>query len=79
MRIFNRPSLFRILLEVRTHAELDRGEGARVRLLAERHGAEDVTVITQDAVMARSRHPRRLTLAVAAIAASRSRSPASAS
>ena len=68
MRILNRRSLFRVLIEVRAHADLA-GQARVVRLLAARHRAEDVTVITQDAVIgALSAILRALTLALAGIA-----------
>jgi putative ABC transport system permease protein len=51
MRMFNRSSLFRIWVEVRKHADLDEGRRAVLELLEGRHRAEDVTVITQDAVI----------------------------
>ncbi|MEJ2190286.1 MAG: ABC transporter permease, partial [Acidobacteriota bacterium] len=51
MRIFNRSSLFRILVEVPEGADLQVAKEAVIRLLEERHRAEDVTVITQDAVI----------------------------
>jgi putative ABC transport system permease protein len=51
MRLFNRSSLFRILVELHPGEDLDRGKEALLELLAERHRAEDVTVITQDAVV----------------------------
>jgi putative ABC transport system permease protein len=51
MRIFNRSSLFRILVELPQNADLEAGKAAVLELLAERHRAEDVTVITQDAVV----------------------------
>ncbi len=51
MRMFNRSSLFRILVEVASDGELEPGKRAILQLLAERHRAEDVTVITQDAVV----------------------------
>ena len=52
MRMFNRSSLFRILVEVRTERDLEQGKRDVLELLAARHRAEDVTVITQDAVVA---------------------------
>jgi len=52
MRMFNRASLFRILLKAHPTADLDRLKGRVVALLAERHGEEDITCITQDAVLA---------------------------
>jgi putative ABC transport system permease protein len=51
MRMFNRASLFRILVEVPPNAELETAKRAVIELLAERHRVEDVTVITQDAVV----------------------------
>jgi putative ABC transport system permease protein len=51
MRVFNRSSLFRILAEVDGSSDLEVGKQAILDLLAERHRAEDVTVITQDAVV----------------------------
>ncbi|MCU0303782.1 MAG: ABC transporter permease [Thermoanaerobaculales bacterium] len=51
MRMFNRASLFRILVEVRSERELRQGKQAVLDLLAARHRVEDVTVITQDAVV----------------------------
>lgn len=70
MRLFNRRSLFRILIDVRAHADLPSAKRRVIALLRERHGEEDVTVITQDAVMSSfSRILETLTLAIAAIAA----------
>ncbi|HSF18317.1 MAG TPA: ABC transporter permease [Vicinamibacteria bacterium] len=51
MRIFNRASLFRILLESRTHTGLAATAERVTAILAERHGEEDVTVISQDSVV----------------------------
>ncbi len=51
LRIFNRTSLFRILVELHPGEDLEVGKQAILDLLAERHRAEDVTVITQDAVV----------------------------
>jgi putative ABC transport system permease protein len=70
MRLFNRRSLFRVLIDVRRHADLQTARRNVIRLMTERHGEEDVTVITQDAMLASfSRILQALTLAVAAIAA----------
>jgi putative ABC transport system permease protein len=70
MRMFDRRSLFRIMIQVRATASLDRAKAKVVKLLAERHGEEDVTVLTQDAVVATfSQILGVLTLAVGAIAA----------
>jgi len=51
MRMFNRSSLFRILVEVGSDRNLAPTKKAVLELLAERHRVEDVTVITQDAVV----------------------------
>ena len=70
MQIFNRSSLFRILIQSRSHADID-GLRSSVRdLLTERHGEEDITVITQDSVMTTfTAILGALTLALGAIAA----------
>jgi putative ABC transport system permease protein len=69
MKMLNRRSLFRLVLQVRTHADLDRARERVVRLIAERHGEEDVTGITQDAVLgAFTSILGALTLALAGIA-----------
>jgi putative ABC transport system permease protein len=69
MKMLNRRSLFRLLLQVHTHADLDRAKERIVRLIAARHGEEDVTVITQDAVVgALTSILGALTLALAGIA-----------
>jgi putative ABC transport system permease protein len=68
--MFNRTSLFRILVKVRAHADLDRAQTHIVELLTERHGEEDITCIRQDSVVeALSGILNALTLALAAIAA----------
>ena len=70
MRLFNRRSLFRILLDVRAHADLEVAKANVIAVMKERHGEEDVTVVTQDAVMSSfSKILQALTLAVAAIGA----------
>jgi putative ABC transport system permease protein len=51
LRLFNRTSLFRILAEVRSSRDMDAAKDKVTALLAERHGEEDVTVLTQDAVL----------------------------
>jgi putative ABC transport system permease protein len=69
MRIFNRRSLFRVLLDVRAHADLEATKARVVAVMRERHGEEDVTVVTQDAVMSSfGRILQALTLALAGIA-----------
>jgi len=70
MRMFDRRSLFRIFVEVRASADLAAAKRRILRLLAERHGEEDVTVLTQDAVVSTfSQILGALTLALGAIAA----------
>lgn len=50
MRLFDESSLFRILVQVGAHGELERARERVVALLTERHDEEDVTCITQDSV-----------------------------
>lgn len=70
MKMFNRSSLFRIVIEMRSHLDLEPAKEAIVALLAERHGEEDITCITQDAVVSTfSSILGALTLALGAIAA----------
>ncbi len=71
MKMFDRRSLFRIFVQVRGTADLERAKRKVVRLFITRHdGEEDVTVLTQDAVVATfSQILAALTLAVGAIAA----------
>jgi putative ABC transport system permease protein len=69
MRLFNRTSLFRILIEVRVHDGMDETRRTILGLLQQRHRADDVTVISQDALLsAFSQIMRALTLALAGIA-----------
>jgi len=69
MKMLNRSSLFRLLLQVRAHTDLDRAKERALRVIAERHGEEDVTAITQDAVLgALTSILGALTLALAGIA-----------
>ena len=51
MRMFNRSSLFRILVEMESPDRLGEGKADIVALLRDRHRADDITVITQDAVV----------------------------
>jgi putative ABC transport system permease protein len=69
--LFNTESLFRLLVEARSRAAIEPAKAAITHLLKLRHdGEEDVTVITQDAVLATfDRILRALTLGVAGIAA----------
>jgi putative ABC transport system permease protein len=70
MKMLNRSGLYRLLIQARSHADLEGVKQAVVRVIAERHGEEDVTVITQDAVVsAFNAILNALTLALAGIAA----------
>lgn len=70
LKMFNRSSLFRLIVEVAPGADPAETERQLVRVLAERHGEEDVTVLSQDSVVsAASGILRALTLAIGAIAA----------
>ncbi|MFH1981834.1 MAG: ABC transporter permease [Pseudomonadota bacterium] len=69
--VFNRSSLFRILVQARSREAIPRAKQAILDTIRDRHdGEDDVTVITQDAVLATfDRIITALTLAVAGIAA----------
>ncbi len=69
--LFNAPSLFRILVEARSREAVKRAEEEARRIIQRRHeGEDDITVITQDAVVATfDRIFRALTFTVAGIAA----------
>lgn len=69
--MFNTESLFRILIEARSRAEVPAVKDAVIEILRLRHeGERDVTVITQDAVLATfDRILRALTLAIGGLAA----------
>jgi putative ABC transport system permease protein len=70
MRMFNRSSLFRLLIQAETHSLLEPVRGRALRLLAERHKESDVTCLTQETVVSTfSGILSALTLALAAIAA----------
>jgi putative ABC transport system permease protein len=70
MKMFDRRSLFRIMIQVRGGADLETTKAKVVRLFTERHDEEDVTVLTQDAVVSTfSQILGALTLALGAIAA----------
>jgi len=52
MKMFNRSGLFRLFVEVSAHAEIDSARRAVIELLEQRHdGVEDVTLVTQDALL----------------------------
>ena len=69
--MFNSNTLFRILIEARSREAIPDARAQALEILKQRHrGEEDVTVITQDAVLATfDRLLGALTLAVAGIAA----------
>ncbi len=71
LRLFNRSSLYRILAEVGSHEDIPKAEQAALRVLRERHaGQEDITILTQDSVLATfNQILRALTAALAGIAA----------
>jgi putative ABC transport system permease protein len=71
LRLFDRTSLFRILVEAGSHEELASLSPPVLAVLKERHsGEDDVTVLTQDAVVATfGRILTILTAVVAGIAA----------
>lgn len=70
MRIFDLSSLFRVMIEVRAHADLERARERVLAVITERHDEEDVTCITQDSVVgALSQILTVLTLAVGAVGA----------
>lgn len=71
LRLFNRTSLFRILIEVGAHEQIRQARLDVLDILRQRHeGEEDVTVITQDSVLSSfDRLLRALTLALGGIAA----------
>ncbi len=52
MRIFNRSSLFRVLLKMRAHEDLDTACTKVLAIIRERHDEEDITCITQESIVA---------------------------
>ena len=71
LRLFNRTGLFRILAEVGSHYDLGQAQRDALAVLRERHaGQDDVTLLTQDAVLDTfNQILRALTAALAGIAA----------
>ncbi len=69
--LFNSPSLFRVLLEARAREDIESVKQSARRIIKDRHqGEEDVTIVTQDAVLATfDRIFRALTFTVGGIAA----------
>lgn len=50
--LFNAPSLFRVLIQARSEADIPRAKVAARNIIRERHdGEDDVTIITQDALL----------------------------
>jgi putative ABC transport system permease protein len=70
MRLFNRSSLFRILIKLEVYADLAVAKQRALEIITERHDEEDVTCITQESVVeSLSKILNTLTLAVAGIGA----------
>ena len=70
MRLFNRSSLFRLIIEARGRGDLAALEPRIGEVLTERHGERDITTVTQQAVLASfDRILRTLTMAMGTIAA----------
>jgi putative ABC transport system permease protein len=70
MRLFNRSSLFRVFMQARSPAEVETARRKVVALIKERHEEEDVTCVTQDAVISGfNAILTALTVALGAIAA----------
>jgi len=69
--MFNTTSLFRILIEAKSHSEIEPAKQAVLATMKQSHdGEEDITVITQDAILSTfDRILQALTMAVAGIAA----------
>ena len=69
--MFNTTSLFRILVETKYHNDIEPAKQAMLAILKQAHdGEEDITIITQDAILDTfDRILHALTLAVAGIAA----------
>jgi putative ABC transport system permease protein len=51
LRMFNETTLFRLLFSVGAHGSIESARDRCIRILSERHGEEDFTLITQDAVI----------------------------
>jgi putative ABC transport system permease protein len=70
MRLFNRSSLFRIIMKMNSHSNLEAACPRVVEILTERHDEEDVTCITQESVVeSLSSILTALTMALGGIAA----------
>ena len=52
-RLFDSPSLFRVLIQARSEADIPAAQSAARAIIRDRHdGEDDVTIITQDALLA---------------------------
>jgi putative ABC transport system permease protein len=70
MKMLNRSSLFRIITEVSTHADLETAKQRIIDVIIERHDEDDVTVVSQDSIVSSfGAILNALTMVVAAIAA----------
>jgi len=70
MKMFNRASLFRVLVKLGSSGDVASAQRQILDLIVDRHGEEDVTIITQDAVISTfSSILGVLTLALGGIAA----------
>ena len=70
MQLFNRHSLYRVLMQVHSVVELDATCRRVLAIITERHREEDVTCVTQDAVISTfSSILTALTLGLSAIGA----------
>jgi putative ABC transport system permease protein len=68
-QLFNTSGLFRVLVEAKSRDSIERARSDAERILFARHGDQDVTVITQDAVLATfDRILTALTMAVISLA-----------
>jgi len=69
--LFNAPSLFRVLIQARSEQDIERAKAAARDIIRERHdGEDDVTLITQDALLSTfDRILRALTYTVGGIGA----------
>ena len=68
--LFNTPALFRVLIQARSERDIERAKRAARDIIRERHdGEDDVTIITQDALLATfDKILRALTYSVGGIA-----------
>jgi putative ABC transport system permease protein len=51
MKMFNQSGVFRLLIEVRSRDQIPAAQAGVRRVLTERHGEDDVTMLTQDSVL----------------------------